>query len=231
MTGIERSQPILQYTVTEIMHGYVGEGPYVGTPAVMVRFAGCNIRCATPCIVPNNVGVMMTLDEICDDVISIPNENVVITGGEPLLQNIEPLLDKLLTEKKHLIIETNGSIFDEEIMDKAVFIVKPKILEGTVYKSNSIEGYYQNIKKYADRGFFTFIVTNEKDLEDILTLLGDINPVFPVYFTPYDESIEKLKDKTKWLSDTLKNYSNCRVVPNINQLICGNRRGVSRWRI
>ena len=35
-----------RYKVNEIFYSLQGEGYYTGTPAVFLRFAGCNRRCA-----------------------------------------------------------------------------------------------------------------------------------------------------------------------------------------
>ena len=94
--------------VNEIFYSLQGEGHYTGTPAVFVRFAGCNLRCWF-CDTDFEKGVEMNEDEIVEAVLQYPTRYVVITGGEPTLQITASLCDKLHAHGLYLMIETNGT--------------------------------------------------------------------------------------------------------------------------
>jgi organic radical activating enzyme len=94
--------------VNEIFYSLQGEGHYTGTPAVFVRFAGCNLRCWF-CDTDFEKGVEMNEDEIVEAVLQYPTRYVVITGGEPTLQITASLCDKLLAHGLYLMMETNGT--------------------------------------------------------------------------------------------------------------------------
>lgn len=96
--------------INEIFYSIQGEGRYTGTPAVFVRFAGCNLRCSF-CDTEFESYTEMTEDEIVSAVTRYPAQHVILTGGEPTLQLTTSLLQKLNGEDCHRIvhIETNGT--------------------------------------------------------------------------------------------------------------------------
>ena len=67
--------------INEIFYSLQGEGFHTGTPAVFVRFSGCNLRCSF-CDTRHEEGVMMTDEEIVEKVSSFPARMVILTGGE-----------------------------------------------------------------------------------------------------------------------------------------------------
>lgn len=94
--------------VYEIFYSLQGEGLYSGTPAVFVRFSGCNLRCPF-CDTRHENGTEMSESEIVEAVKAYPAKHVVITGGEPSLQLTESLVDALHAAHKTVAVETNGT--------------------------------------------------------------------------------------------------------------------------
>ena len=87
-----------------------GEGYHTGTPAVFVRFSGCNLHCVF-CDTQHQEGRMMSLSDIIDEVNRYPNAPmVVLTGGEPSLF-VDDAFVRALKEQtgKWVAIETNGT--------------------------------------------------------------------------------------------------------------------------
>ena len=95
--------------VNEIFYSLQGEGYHSGTPAVFVRFSGCNLRCPF-CDTDHENGVEMTEEEVVGAVKHYPARLVVITGGEPALQLTESLVDALHVIDKTVAVETNGTL-------------------------------------------------------------------------------------------------------------------------
>ena len=98
------------YRINEIFYSLQGEGFHSGTPAVFVRFSGCNLRCAF-CDTQHQAGEMLSLQEIVDEVNKYPNAPLlVLTGGEPSLFIDEAFVAEL-KQKTHktIAIETNGT--------------------------------------------------------------------------------------------------------------------------
>ena len=118
------------YTVKEMFFTIQGEGYNYGKHAVFCRFTGCNLWsglekdrakaickfCDTDFIGTNgkNGKKFKNADEITDKVLSIwKTKNkpfVVLTGGEPMLQVNNELINSLHRKNFNIAIETNGTI-------------------------------------------------------------------------------------------------------------------------
>lgn len=98
-----------EYRVNEIFYSLQGEGYYTGTPAVFLRFSGCNRACPF-CDTDFRAATVMTADEIADAVAAFPARHLVATGGEPLLQLDSTLLRALKARGFYVQVETNGSM-------------------------------------------------------------------------------------------------------------------------
>lgn len=94
--------------INEIFYSLQGEGFYSGTPAVFVRFSGCNLKCSF-CDTSHDRFSDMTEDDIMYEVSKYPARHVVITGGEPALQLTASLVSRLHAAGKYVQIETNGT--------------------------------------------------------------------------------------------------------------------------
>lgn len=95
--------------VNEIFYSLQGEGYHSGTPAVFVRFSGCNLRCPF-CDTQHEEGIEMSETEIVEAVKAYPASLVVVTGGEPAMQLTEGLVDALHAAGKYVSVETNGTL-------------------------------------------------------------------------------------------------------------------------
>jgi 7-carboxy-7-deazaguanine synthase (Cx14CxxC type) len=120
------------YAVKEIFYTLQGEGANAGTPAVFCRFAGCNLwsgreqdRATATCQFCDTdfVGIdgqgggrfdtAAALARACHDAAAPATDApkfVVLTGGEPMLQVDQDLVDALHAEGFRIAIETNGTL-------------------------------------------------------------------------------------------------------------------------
>ena len=94
--------------INEIFYSLQGEGFHTGTPAVFVRFSGCNLQCPF-CDTRHEGGEWMADEDIIRKVADFPATMVILTGGEPGLWIDEALVDALHQIGKYVCIETNGT--------------------------------------------------------------------------------------------------------------------------
>jgi 7-carboxy-7-deazaguanine synthase len=122
----------MSYQVKEIFYTLQGEGANAGRPAVFCRFAGCNLWsgreqdrasavckfCDTDFVGTNGTlgGKFTDADALADQIqaqwpgADLAHRFVVMTGGEPLLQVDNPLVDALHARGFQIAVETNGTI-------------------------------------------------------------------------------------------------------------------------
>lgn len=94
--------------VNEIFYSLQGEGHFAGTPAIFIRFSGCNLKCSF-CDTDHSSYSEMTEEEIVAEACRFPARHIVITGGEPTLQITASLVNKLHVAGFFVQIETNGT--------------------------------------------------------------------------------------------------------------------------
>jgi 7-carboxy-7-deazaguanine synthase len=117
--------------VVEIFGTLQGEGPFVGQPSVFVRLGGCNLACSF-CDTEFEAFEAMDLVAVVEHVEKLAGTThnlVVITGGEPLRQNITPLCEALLAKGLRVQIETNGTLW-RELPQGVNIVCSPKISDG-----------------------------------------------------------------------------------------------------
>lgn len=120
--------------INEIFYSLQGEGFHTGTPAVFVRFSGCNLKCSF-CDTQHEDGRMMSDDEIIAEVCKYPCRMVILTGGEPGLWIDGKLTAALHAAGKYVAIETNGTCILPEDIDWVT--CSPK--EGAILKVSRID--------------------------------------------------------------------------------------------
>ncbi|HEY2902192.1 MAG TPA: radical SAM protein [Polyangia bacterium] len=97
--------------ITEIYVSIQGETQYAGLPCTLVRTTGCDLRC-TYCDSAFSFygGRELSLDAILAEVKRLAAPLVLLTGGEPMLQQeIVTLAERLLAEGFRVMIETSGA--------------------------------------------------------------------------------------------------------------------------
>lgn len=116
--------------IQSVFYTLQGEGPFIGTPALFVRLAGCNLKCFWCDTDFESSKWQPDLDELLERIESMRPEHcqlVVITGGEPFRQNLAPLVERLLQKELTVQIETNGTLWvDLPDHPKLYIVCSPK---------------------------------------------------------------------------------------------------------
>ena len=107
---IEASRNILP--VMEHFYTIQGEGINAGQPAYFIRLAGCDVGCVW-CDVKDSwnasIYPSVSVGELVTYALQHPTRICVITGGEPLMHNLDALTRQLQSEGFETNIETSGS--------------------------------------------------------------------------------------------------------------------------
>ena len=102
----------VNYPIMEHFYTIQGEGYHTGVPAYFIRIAGCNVKCWWCDVKDSWDGEkhpLISVKYLCEQVEKSGTEKVVITGGEPLLHDLQPLSTELKKLAVEVHIETSGS--------------------------------------------------------------------------------------------------------------------------
>lgn len=174
-----------QLAVQGIFPTFQAEGPYAGVPAVFLRLGGCNLACPF-CDTEfesfsrkSLFDVIKQVDELSRNIRRERSRQlVVITGGEPMRQNIEPLCEALVEAGFAVQIETNGTLY-RELPEVVSIVCSPK---------NTGQGYQPVRADLLPRiDALKFIISRRNPYYDHVSEVGQRMYNIPVYVQPMDE--------------------------------------------
>lgn len=221
--------------VCEIFTSVQGEGYNQGRPSHFIRLSRCNMFCP-----------------FCDSKYSwkdgsfydyqgmsaklfilkkqFPKINLVtISGGEPLLQNIKPLVEILNEYDFDIEIETNGLVPSIRNIPNLncddIFIVSPKLLSEDIIKKYT----RRKLKFFLDRNhIFKFVIGTMQELDTVLDFIKRLKLEennSKIYLMPKGTSVKEIRKSSKLLTpiclDKGWNLSDRQQV-----VIWGNKRGI-----
>ncbi len=240
----------------EIFYTLQGEGVSMGAPAVFVRLSLCNLHCVwcdtdhtwnfegTPWqhekdTIPSyakhrkeDVIIEMSPNEVAEKVKSYGCRRVVLTGGEPLLQ--EPQLVELMAalrgdgEEWFFEIETNGTILPGAELIEAIgqLNVSPKLANSGMGEKLRLKPTVLSGLADTDKAWFKFVVRDEPDISEILELLERVGIVGGrVLLMPEGRTVESLDKKAAWLAERCRDLG-FRFSDRLHVRLWGDRRGV-----
>ena len=210
---------VIRMKINEIFYSIQGEGPQVGMPAWFIRTTGCNLSCSwcdTKYALKD--GQEMSIKDIKGK-INNGCKNIVITGGEPFLQ--EDLLDLLKSlTNKNVYIETNGTIYKSNCIGMANFIVSPK-------PQFLNPNYLKVLKKWSTHAVFKFVIEDRIDFDRALKICAECSKDEDIYFMPMGTTEKTLKENMikiiKWIK---KDAPYVNLTPRLHIYLYGKQRGV-----
>ncbi len=190
----------MEIRVSEIFYSINGEGSFCGTATVFVRLYACNLSCDF-CDEPLHKSVFetYTLEDFLEKVNSFGCETVTLTGGEPSLNDINPLIVALKEWGFFVCVETNG--YNLANIKEANWITySPKDWQ------NIHEGGVSEYK---------FIVDKESDMAPILALKTDKQ----IYIQPKADGDTPNMENVKFCVEFVKTHPHLKLSLQLHKFI------------
>ena len=222
----------------EIFFSIQGEGKSSGVPSIFIRTANCNLHCIwcdtdytwnwenTDFKHRNDALsnykkfkkeeqiIKLTIDEIVEIVLGYKCTHIVLTGGEPMLQQkkLEILIRKLkkINPKYTFEVETNGTIVPKDHFHTLInqFNVSPKLSNAKMSKAFRLKRKALTFFAASPTSNFKFVVATESDIDEILNLCNDYKiSSSSVFLMPEGRTVTELNTKLLWVVEKCKQHS------------------------
>jgi len=102
----------LRLPLVEEFYTIQGEGYHTGKAAYFIRIGGCDVGCSwcdTKFSWDPSLHPLVEVDQIVANAAGYPAAAVVVTGGEPLMVNLDPLTSRLQDAGISTFLETSGA--------------------------------------------------------------------------------------------------------------------------
>ncbi len=240
----------------EIFHSIQGEGKSTGTPSVFVRTSLCNLHCiwCDTDYTWNWVGTRFQhnsdlkpgyqkfdkkdwiseckVASVADAIAVFNCKNVILTGGEPMLQ--QPALVTLMEILRHksgeyrFEVETNGTLSPSPDFDKAIdqYNVSPKLENSATPRRLREKPAALRFFAASPKANFKFVIAEKIDLDEVMGLLKTYSIASEkVWLMPEGTSARILAQRRKWLVEICKNQG-FRYSDRLHVQIWGEKKGV-----
>lgn len=215
---------------------FQGEGPSAGQRAAFVRLSGCPVRCSW-CDEPqtwdwsrfsqHDESQPMAAEQVSTWASGVRADLVVITGGEPLIQQqgLIELVTTLTDTGRRVEIETSGTVAPVPALVAAVstFNVSPKL-------ANSLVPYQRRIRPAAlaalaatGKAVFKFVARGPDDLGEVAELAKRFS-LEPVWIMPEGVTAERVVAGMRELADEVL-VRGWHLTGRMHVLVWGDARG------
>ena len=225
-----------QYPISEIFTSPQGEGVWTGTMMTFIRLAGCTVGKPYPkecydhrlshiplpiytekctlydgrtfeCDTDYRKKKMLGVDQILGEV---TGKSVCITGGEPLMHDISPLLYALRENHKDIHLETSGTISSVDLLNVWVTLspkvnpLKEMILRANEFKILVDSDFNPEIPLLDDIAFY-----------DIRSIAKNT----PVYLQPINYENEVNRDNVRLCMKWQEKYPQFRISLQLHKVL------------
>lgn len=217
--------------VSEMFESFQGEGVRAGLPSFFVRLRYCDGTChwcdAKYTWLKGGEGREMKVAEVLTAIRNSSAHNVVITGGEPLLQwrALTDLIRPVLALHKSVEIETNGAHAPLGIFG-VQYNVSPKLpgaRAGLAYDRKTLDAFK------GEDSWFKLVIASEDDFREATVFVQRFGlPPARVLFMPEATDRDTLHERLGWLAPlVMRDFPLGRVVTRLHVEVHGKAlRGV-----
>lgn len=194
---------------------FQGHGPSAGQIAMVIRLARCNLACLG-CEVPQTWdwsrydphlhSRRFSVDELASWALGSQARLVVISGGEPLLQQpqLVPLVRTLANAGRWVEIETNGTYAPDPGLSAVtdLFVVSPRLSSAGARQSpvHRINPAALAALMGSEQAVFTFVVSHPAELDEIAELEQHF-ALHPIWVMPAGTAGVEVLRELSWLAD------------------------------
>lgn len=223
-----------------------GEGALIGQPTVFVRTGGCDYRCSW-CDTMHAVDsayrqdwTPMSAAEIWAKIDNLSGGQplmISLSGGNPAIQDLKPLIALGKSQNYRFALETQGSIAKDWFADLDVLTLSPKPPSSGMDTDWEALAACVNAAGKDTQTALKFVVFDDADYAYAKAAAAR-HPKLPVYLQPGnhtppaqdDDSIDigGIMERMRWLTDTVTKdrWFAASVLPQLHVLLWGNMRGV-----
>jgi len=186
--------------IVDIFYSIQGEGKFSGYPCIFIRLHGCNLDCYF-CDEDLHKGAYesFTYAEILQKIKEHPSRHVVITGGEPSLNDINEFIDALHEKGYSVAVETNGYKF-VNIKNADWITYSPKD-----WNALHVEGFNE----------YKFVVGHQSDIKKLLHIKSNK----PIYIQPQSNKDTVDKKNTDFCIDLVKKNPHFRLSVQLHKYL------------
>lgn len=222
----------------EIFHSLQGEGANVGVATAFLRLAQCNLAC-TWCDTRytwdwqrydyHQEVLSLEASQVAGRILEFDCRHLVITGGEPLLQQEElaPLAASLKERGYYLEVETNGTIAPSPEMSAWVdqWNVSPKLSSsGNPSGRREVPPALEAFRRLPN-AYFKFVVVEPPDVDEVRAFRDRYSlPADRIILMPEGQEARTLHDRSEWISAACVEHG-FRFSTRLHILLWGDKRG------
>jgi len=231
-----------------------GEGPQVGQLCYFIRFGGCDFRCSwcdsLHAVLPEKVMKLPRLSSlaIVEEMQKLPGfaKWVILSGGNPLLWLLGPLVDELHNRGYKVAVETQGSLWKDWLLEVDSLVISPKP-PSAGESTEDFRPFMNRLDDGLDRASIALKVVIF-DVGDLMfaQALHDFYKEIPMYLsvgtyapkTPYtmssiasgyEDEMGDILNRTSDLIETVRklpDMADVAILPQLHVLLWGHKKGV-----
>jgi 7-carboxy-7-deazaguanine synthase len=203
--------------VSEIFVSYQGEGPFVGSRQLFIRFYGCNMNCVY-CDTVLKSYKSFTAESLLGKVLDFDEayNELVLTGGEPLV--VSDFLKEFLPafrahRENHVYLETNGTLPRE--LEKIIDLVDIIAMDIKLPSSTGhMFGLWKDMRAFAEIAerkelIMKAVITDSTHMDDVKkmgSMISALKKKHIVVLQPVTPVSESVKEPDEEMIQYFKKY-------------------------